>query len=348
MRSKLNVFGWRENPFNFVILPELLVGYRKEINKIVDSIEMGNKFSLIIGTTGSGKTTLMKYLYNKFYSQMRTKYIPKPPKNEEMLLKMFTTIFKTRFIDRLISREKHINMFNLCEWVNKKCNDRTLILIDEIHESNIEILEWIRTVADHTNTIFVFAGLKTFEDMVQGRLDTFLQRITTKIELTNLTKHEMIEMIRKRIEWVGGRDLFPFSQGVLDRIYEITNGFPRSVLRICDELVKTAIEMGITMVDSTMLEGKKNENRLNLDMIDMLPEKQRKIIEILGKYGKLSPKDIVEKIDMKCYKNKDNAVRSVNNILRRMLSDGIIKRERVGRLYRYSVSEKIKNLFIKG
>ena len=58
-------FGWKDNPFTFNIMPELFVGYNNEVDNILHSVNMSEKFSLLLGPTGSGKTTMLMMLISK-------------------------------------------------------------------------------------------------------------------------------------------------------------------------------------------------------------------------------------------------------------------------------------------
>ena len=46
------------------------------------------------------------------------------------------------------------------------------------------------------------------------------------------------------------------------------------------------------------------------------------------------------------YKDKENAVRSVNNLLRRLMNDGIVERKKTGKSYKYRVSGKLQTVMV--
>ncbi len=348
--SYMKIFNWRENPFSFKILPNLFVGYGKEIEKISKSIENNEKLSILIGPTGSGKTTFMKFLAESFKGKRKVFYLSKPPKNPEDWVKIFTNFIGFGFFERLFSRKKEINLYNLSEWVNKKMkNVNMTLLVDEGHEASIETLEWLRTLTDQIDNLsVVMAGLPVLDSVLRENLETFTRRVNTRIELTNLTKSETRELIKRRIEWVGGEDIKPFISETVEFIHQKTGGFPREVIRVCNELVKAAVEKNISTIDMNFLKDSEpvSRGRIMLNSLNTLPSKQRSIIQILDEHGELTPAEIVEKMDTGSYKNKDNAIRSVNNILKRLVEEGFVLRNRRGKSYQYSLSDKIKTLMV--
>jgi len=351
----MKIFGWKENPFNFKIIPNLFVGHGKEMERLAIGIQNNDKLSLLIGPTGSGKTTLLKFLAKTLDKKGKIFYLSKPPSNPEDWVKIFTNFIRYGTFERLFSRRRDINIYNLSEWVNKKMKEkRMVLLVDESHEASTETLEWLRTLTDQIDNLsVVIAGLPALESILRDKLETFVRRMNTKIELTNLTKSETRELMKKRIEWVGGEDIKPFTSDSLEDIYDKSGGFPREVIRICNDLVQKAIENNITTIDMSFLKDSEfsiqshaTSKRISLNSLESLPSKQRNIIEILWKYGELTPTEIVEKMRMDDYKSKDNAIRSINNILKRLVKEGTIIRKRRGKSYQYVLSDKIRTLMV--
>jgi type II secretory pathway predicted ATPase ExeA len=351
----MKMFGWNENPFNFKIVPGLFVGHVRETEKLALGIKNKNKVSLLIGPTGSGKTTLLKFLGNNLGKDEKIFYLPKPPSNSEDWVKIFMNFMGNGILDRLVSRRKNVNIYNLSEYVNKKMKDRMMIMfVDESHEASTETLEWLRTLTDQIDNLFVvIAGLPVLETLLKDKLETFMRRTNTKIELSNMTKSETRELIKKRIEWVGGDDIKPFTSEALDDIYERSGGFPRETIRICNELVQKAIENSISTVDSNFLKDAEipqqihpMHSRISLNSVESLPSKQKNIIEILWRHGELTPTEIVEKMRMDDYKSKDNAIRSINNMVKRLVKEGTIIRKRRGKSYQYALSDKMRTLMV--
>lgn len=337
--------AWKENPFSLKILPQLFVGYSEELNTLVRSIENSEKIVMLIGPTGAGKTTLLKKLIEIATGDYVVLYITKPPQDPADFTGIFKTVLKPSFFDRLFSRDR-ITLYDLPAYASRKLKNRKMVLlIDECHEAPIEVLEWVRTIADQINNLsVVMAGLPTLETMLEQKLETLLNRVTVHVELTSLSREEVEELIRKRIEFAGGTGTGPFSREAIDVIYERTGGFPRNVLKMCDDLVNE--NKGKTpIIDKAAAENTQPPETapVNINFIETLPEKQKEILKILVA-GPLNPTEIAEKIGLEDYKTEDHASRSVNNILRRLMDEDCLLREKHGKGFVYKLSPKVRTL----
>lgn len=342
--------GWTDNPFTFNIMPELFVGYNNEVDSILHSVNLGDKFSLLLGPTGSGKTTMLMMLMTKFQNYEHVLYIPKPPKDPTEWVTVFGRFVRPGFPRSLFSRGNGTTLYTLSETLNSKLDgNKCILFVDEAHEASIESLEWLRTITDQTDGLsIVLAGLPVFDGMLKSKLETFLKRVNTKVELSTLTKSETRELIKKRVESKGGEDIKPFTSDSVDYIYEKTGGFPREVIRSCGQIVRDAMSKNITTIDTGFLrETERPEERVSLEAISELPERQRIVLETLADKGELTPSEIIRNADIAGYKDSDNAVRSINNLLKRLMNEKLVERAKRGKTYKYRVSGKYQSLTVK-
>jgi len=171
------------------------------------------------------------------------------------------------------------------------------------------------------------------------------------------------ELIKKRIEFAGGMGTKPFSELALDKIYERTGGFPREVLKFCDRLTRTAIEKDLELIDLSQIEEHKEISLPEIksdepvvtfipkppsdEQLRNLPMKQRRVLEILSKRDWLIPTAIAESLGHDSYKTKGHAIRSVNNILTRLMREGYVQREGRGKAFMYALTPKVKTFFVE-
>ena len=351
-------FGWKRNPFTLVVSPNIFIGYKEQREAVIRHVEEGHKICLVSGPTGAGKTTLLLWTKEYFKEKMKACYIPKPPKKPGTFVKLFLNILPRSLIEILLRKKP--NLFNLPEYVNSKLkNSNLLLLIDEAHETSKDVLEWLRVLVDQTPIILIIAGLPNLEYKIKEKLETFDQRITTRIYLEHLTEEETKELILARIKWAGGETLEPFTEDAVKEIHYKTNGFPREVLKICDMLVHKAAEENAELIDRSFVKAhcalektEKEEQKVTFEPrprteIKDLPAKQRRILEILSKHTWLTPTQIAEKLGTEKYKSQHHAIRSVNNILKRLLLEGYVQREARGKAFVYSLTPRARAYFVE-
>ncbi len=335
---------WEGNPFTFSILPTILVGYDEQKQRILLNLEEKHKFILISGPTGSGKTTLLKWVQVCLSKDFDMLYISKPPKNPEQFIEIFGEKYRQPWFLRWLGGIKSI--YQLPDFLNKKLKKRHLVvLFDEAHESNTEVLEWLRVLGDQVENIsFLLSGLPVFEDQLISRLETFSKRIAAKIELLSLTKEETKELIRRRIQNAGGSGT-EFNEELTNIIYEKSGGFPREIIRLCDEAVNNAI-ISNSNISLPETKAEMPKEAITPNFLDKMTPMQKEVIELLSK-KQLSPGQIADSLDLGKYKSRQHAVRSVNNIVKKLQADGYLERAQHEKTFLYSLTPKIRTLMVK-
>lgn len=335
---------WKGNPFTFVILPELFVGYSGQADQLLLALEERHKFIYLAGPTGSGKTTMLKWITGKMPKEFDVLYIAKPPEKPEHFVEIFGLKYRKPWY---AFWNPHIrNIYELPLFLNSRLKDKHLVvLFDEAHESQLEVLEWLRVLGDQvSNMSVVLSGLPVFETHLKDKLETFRKRIAAKIELVSLTKEEMQEFIGKRIRYAGGTG-HEFSSEVIDFIYAQSGGFPREVLRICDELVNQAILSGRKEFTAEKVQ-QEVATQVSLNIVEDMTPMQKEIVELLAK-NPMSPGEIANTLDLQKYKSRQHAVRSINNIMKKLYEDGYLERQRSDKAYIYSLSGKLRTIVVK-
>lgn len=348
MKKWMEQFNWSENPFSLEIYPSLFVGFTNETEAFEKAVDQLNKFILIIGSTGAGKTTFLKAMTSKYESV----YLPKPPHNEQELLSFFkNNVLKTNFLDKLahfLSSEE-ITLYNLAQKINEALKGKKmLLLVDEAHETNLQVLEWMRTITDQSKgLILVLTGLPKLADFLKN-LETLSQRISLTILLHPLSKDESTSLIKKRIEHAGGTSLEPFATNVFSEIYKFSGGIPREIIKICNTLIDEAYRRNASIIDSSYF-GEKvyAEHPQPVDFISELTPKQEKIIRVIFENKSLTPSQLIKKLDDNDYQSKTHALRAVNNILTRMIKEEMLIRQKKGKTYIYFLAPKFKAMFVE-
>ena len=332
---------WSGNPFVLNIRPELFVGYNNQINDLIRNIKEKHKVILLLGATGSGKTTMLKWLSSTFNHGYEFVFVGKPPQRPEE----FVDIFNEKYPRFRLFGPSIKNIYQIPAFLNRRLKGKHLVVLyDEAHESKTDVLEWLRVLSDHVdNMSIVIAGLPVFDENL-SKLETLRKRIMEKIELVSLTKEETAALVRNRIKNVGGTgDEFI---SLVDVIYDRSGGFPREVIKLCNDAVNESIKTGRPLTKELLIrEMPKADAKVSLKFLDELTATQRDIVEMLA--HPMTPGQIADSLDLAKYKSRQHAVRSMNNILKRLMEEGLGERVREDRAFVYQLVPSVRNIVIR-
>jgi type II secretory pathway predicted ATPase ExeA len=336
--------GWKANPFTFSIEPGMFVGYSQQAEAMTSALKECQKLILLTGPTGSGKTTFLKRLAQLIEDEKIRDiiYLPKPP----VVVSEFLSIFNRKYSRRVLFWQNKANtIFELPEFLNLKMRKPLLLLVDEAHEAPHDVLEWLRVISDQTNITLVLSALPIFEQRLSQHLETLRKRIARKIELLSLTKEATLELIQKRIASVGGSQAF--SQQMLEYIWAQSAGFPREILRVGSSIVEKAASLGIDISSASpeLFATAYKETEPQPPKPEILPSKQRKLLEQL--LQPLTPSQLVDTLPPEDYPDREHAIRAINNILKRLLEDGLVERQQQEKSFVYTLSPKTRTIFVK-
>ncbi len=262
-------------------------------------------------------------------------FLGKPPKTPEEFVEIFNLKYPT-----MLPWKRLKNIYQIPQFLSNKPD--LVLLCDEIHEAPLHVLEWLRVLSDQCdNLTLVFSGLPVFETKLMQKLETLRKRVACKIELFSLSKEDTIELVKKRIESAGGRGTEPFSKEALESVFEQSAGFPREVLRISDNMINRAATLNTEIITPDVIEKQPEQAKIDLSIFS---DKQKQILELL--IHPMPPSDIINTIGLENYKSATHALRSVNNILKRMMELNYVERAKKNRTYLYSLSPKLKTLFV--
>lgn len=345
----INRHGLSRNPFTLDINPSLMVGYRPQLAKLLKNIEQQQKILLLTGPTGSGKTSTISYLVSEKSNFI---LLNKPPRDLNGLINISDIFIKDLPFFVRIFKRKPKTIEEVPEFLNKTIKTHKVLFVDEAHEAGIEVLEWFRVLSDQVNNLtIVFSALPVFDDILIKNLETLKKRIVEKIELNALTKEETEELIRKRIASVGGTDIKPFSYNAVNHIYSRTGGFPRDVIMMCSKLLDRGAEVNADYITPDLIDYKskdkhrREDTSISISKFKDLSAKQRKIIDSLLNTESMNPNELVKLFPN--YPSEKHGLRAINNLLKRLVDEGYIEREKVGKTYKYKITPSTRTILIR-
>lgn len=235
MKQYGNAFSISPNP-NHLYLTD---GLKSSIYQARGTIDRRQGLVAILGDAGMGKSTVMRYLYGEFDAKEDCTATLLPTPQFPSLLAMMKAIcndFDVPIKRSLLDQQNELEQFLAGEYTEGR---NVVVFIDEAQLLSNQLLEGVRSLLNfETNNAklvqIVLAGqleLKTRLDLARNK--AIKSRIHSYAVLNPLNELEMREMIAFRCKQSDVKN--PFTDEAMVRIWEITKGTPRSVLKICDK-----------------------------------------------------------------------------------------------------------------
>ena len=263
-------YGFSEAPFS--LSPDPAFFYRSEqheeaLANLVYGVQARKGFIVLTGEVGTGKTTMLECLRD----YLETQYI-------EFAFLFNSRITSDQFFEMIAydlnlpcpRTSKTEVLFALNQMLVEQAQEgRTVVLIvDEAHNLEWEVLEEIRLLGNLENRNgkllqIVLAGQPEFDRKLDApNLRQLKQRIVLRCALQPFTLREATEYIRTRLEKVSMRNQTVFSEELLADIHLRSQGIPRVINAVCDNLLLTAFAMEQKVCTREMLDEVCRDMRL--------------------------------------------------------------------------------------
>ena len=238
----LEYYGLQRPPFDITPNPRFLfhsAKHREALNHLLYGIRERKGFVQLTGEIGAGKTTLCRALLEQLDPHFSTALILNPALTADELMKAIAAEFRLPVggFDRL----ETIAIFNEFLLSQTERGLETVLIIDEAQNLTEELLEQVRLLSnietdDRKLLQIVLMGQPELRDRLnRPRLRQLRQRITVRYHLAPLTRLEVGQYIRHRLELAGANGAPTFTRPALWRIYFYSGGIPRLVNAVCDK-----------------------------------------------------------------------------------------------------------------
>ncbi len=226
-------FSISPNPNSLYLTDSL----RAVVHKSRFTIDKRQGLTCVLGDIGLGKSTILRFLYGEYSAREDTvtTLIPTPIfPSPFAMLKSIAMDFKLEPERSFQKQQDALQAFLLETYAADK---NVVIFIDEAQNVNNKQLELVRSLLNYeTNTQklvqVVLAGqLELKERLSDRRNKAVASRVSTYSILSPLTFEETRDMITHRCKFENIEN--PFTPEAIERIYQVSGGVPRSVLKIC-------------------------------------------------------------------------------------------------------------------
>jgi len=222
-------------------------------------IEHGKGPALVIGAAGTGKTTLLEVLAEQFHQRMSVVALMGAQLcTRRALLQMI--LFQMGLPYRgLDEGELRLSILDYLRPHDEPAR-RILLLVDEAESLPTRLLEELRVltnvVADGRLLVsLVLVGNASLEErFAEPQMEVFSQRLSARCYLAALGREETFQYIRSQVAAVDCDPDELFTSDGLEAMFAATDGVPRLINQLGDQLVWMAQQTGYAPLDGQIVQ----------------------------------------------------------------------------------------------
>ena len=284
-------YNLKEKPFQISTDPKFIwlgENHREGISVLEYGVLDNKGFLLITGDVGTGKSTLIHVLLERLGNETLVANVTNPVLEQLDFFNIIANEFNsnTKFNSKAAFLTYFHGYLNDCYLKNKK----VILIIDEAHRLNQELLEQIRLLSNierpDTKLLNIFfVGQNEFIDLISKTENRALkQRITINYHLDPLKETEVGDYILHRLN-VAGHKKNIFNENAIAEIFSFSKGYPRLINIICDHALLTGYTKEVKIIDEMIIKECADELLLPTERSDHynknLETREKKLSEFI-------------------------------------------------------------------
>jgi general secretion pathway protein A len=250
-------YGLKENPFNVTPNPEYIYlgeNHREALSQLLYGVREKKGFVVITGEVGTGKTTLIHYLLDKFEGNNHTKtaFLFNP----KLAVEDFIQYILRDLGEEIEGKTKGDHLHQLHRYLLEayRNEERIVLIVDEAQGLNPELLEEIRLLSNLETSkskliqIVLIGQPELDRTLSRPEFRQLRQRINLRYHLSPLPEKETKEYIEKRLRIAGAKESI-FTEKAIKTIYLRSGGIPRLINILCDNALLNGYALDQKKVD---------------------------------------------------------------------------------------------------
>ncbi|MFB3826037.1 MAG: ExeA family protein [Bryobacteraceae bacterium] len=244
-------FGFTESPFNLTPDPNFLfrsAQHEEALANLVYGVQSRKGFVVLTGEVGTGKTTMLECLRDFLNAQ---RILHASIFNSRLTPDQF---FEMIAYDLELDCDKRSKVAVLCRLnevllARANAGGTTALIVDEAHNLEWDVLEEIRLLGNLENRNgkllqIVLAGQQELDRKIEAReFRQLKQRIALRSTLSAFRPEETDAYVVYRLGRAGMKNQTVFPPPVMAAIHQRSQGIPRVINAVCDNLLLTAFAM---------------------------------------------------------------------------------------------------------
>jgi general secretion pathway protein A len=263
-------FGFKDDPFSLSPDPSFL--YRSEqheeaLSNLIYGVQGRKGFIVLTGEIGTGKTTMLECLRDYLAKQqVEFAFVFNSRINSAEFLEMVAWDFDLK-CDRK-SKPEILAALNTMLVSQAEKGSTAVLIVDETHNLEWEVLEEIRLLGNLENRRgkllqIIMAGQPELDRKLDApNLRNLKQRIVLRYNLSPFNEEDTAKYIDSRFATAGIPNQTIFPPELVAEVHLRSQGIPRLINAICDNLLLTAFADASRVATIEMLDEVSDDMRL--------------------------------------------------------------------------------------
>jgi len=263
-------FGFTKNPFDMSPDPSFLfrsTQHEEALANLIYGVQSRKGFIVLTGEVGTGKTTMLECLRD-FLNAQQIAFASLF--NSRLTVEQFFELLAYDLDLRCNRLSKTEVLLSLNNMLLERANvaRTTVLIVDEAHNLDWNVLEEIRLLGNLENRKgkllqIVLAGQQELDRKLDApEFRQLKQRISLRCALQGFDLSETVAYVNSRMARAGLKGQTVISPQLMEELHYRSQGIPRVINAICDNLLLTAFAMESRVATLAMLDEVAADMRL--------------------------------------------------------------------------------------